>query len=160
MGFPKQEYWSGLPFPSPGGSSQSESEVAQSCLTLCDPMDCSLPGSSVHGIFQATVLEWIAISLCRGSSQPRDRTWVSCILDRRFTVWATREVPGSSVHGVFQALVLEWIAISFSRGSSQTRDHTGVSCVAGRFFTTEPLGKPLDMDYVPINKGLLCWLRW
>ena len=48
--------------------SESESEVAQSCLTLCDPMDCSLPGSSVHGIFQAIVLEWIAISFSRGSN--------------------------------------------------------------------------------------------
>ena len=50
----------------------SESEVAQSCPTLCDPIDCSLPGSSVHEIFQAIVLEWIAISFSRGSSQPRD----------------------------------------------------------------------------------------
>ena len=55
-------------------------------------MDCSLPGSSVHGIFQATVLEWIAISFSRGSSRPRDRTQVSLIVDRRLTVWATREV--------------------------------------------------------------------
>ena len=55
-------------------------------------MDCSLPGSSVHGIFQAIVLEWIAISFSRGSSQPRDQTQVSCIVDRRFTLWATREV--------------------------------------------------------------------
>ena len=47
---------------------KSESEVAQSCPTLCDPMGCSLPGSSVHGIFQATVLEWVAISFSRGSS--------------------------------------------------------------------------------------------
>ena len=47
---------------------ESESEVTQSCLTLCDPMDCSLPGSSVHGIFQAIVLKWIAISFSRGSS--------------------------------------------------------------------------------------------
>ena len=51
---------------------ESESEVAQSCLTLCDPMDCSLPGSSVHGILQARILEWVAISFSRGSSQPRD----------------------------------------------------------------------------------------
>ena len=71
---------------------QSESEVAQSCPTLCDPMDCSLPSSSIHGIFQAIVLEWIAISFSRGSSQPRDQTWVSRIVDRRFTIWATREV--------------------------------------------------------------------
>ena len=49
---------------------KSESEVAQSCLTLCDPMDCSLPGSSVHGIFQAIVLEWIAISFSRGLPDP------------------------------------------------------------------------------------------
>ena len=46
----------------------SESEAAQSCPTLCDLMDCSLPGSSVHGIFQAKVLEWVSISFCRGSS--------------------------------------------------------------------------------------------
>ena len=70
----------------------SESEVAQSCPTLCEPMDCSLPGSSVHGIFQAIVLEWIAISFSRGSSWPRDRTQVSHIVGRRFTIWATSEV--------------------------------------------------------------------
>ena len=67
-------------------------EVTQLCPTLCDPMDCSLPGSSVHGIFQAIVLEWIAISFSRGSSQPRDRTQVSHIVDRCFTVWATMAV--------------------------------------------------------------------
>ena len=50
----------------------SESEVAQSCPTLYNPMDCSLPGSSVHGIFQARILEWVAISFSRRSSQPRD----------------------------------------------------------------------------------------
>ena len=54
-------------------------EVAQSCPTLCDPMDCSLPGSSLHGILQARVLEWVAITFSKGSSQPRDRTRVSCI---------------------------------------------------------------------------------
>ena len=67
------------------------SEVAQLCPTLCDPMDTSLPGSVIHGIFQARILEWTAISFSRGSSWPRDQTWVSCIADRRFTVWATRE---------------------------------------------------------------------
>jgi len=72
--------------------SESESEVAQSCPTLCDPMDCSLQCSSVHEIFQARVLEWVAISFSRGSSQPRDRIWISHIVGRRFTVRATREV--------------------------------------------------------------------
>ena len=67
------------------------SEVAQSCPTLCDPMDCSLPGFSVHGIFQARVLERVAISFSRGSSWPRDRPQVSCIAGRCFTLWATRE---------------------------------------------------------------------
>ena len=69
------------------------SEVAQSCPTLCDSMNCSLPSFSIHGLFQARVLEWTAISFSRGSSQPRDRTWVSCIAGRCFTVWATREAP-------------------------------------------------------------------
>ena len=60
LGFSRQEHWSGLPFPSP--MHESESEVAQSCPTLSDPMDCSLPGSSAHGIFQARVLEWCYIA--------------------------------------------------------------------------------------------------
>ena len=59
-GFSRQEHWSGLPFPSP--MRESESEVAQLCPTLTDPMDCSLPGSSVHGISQARLLEGGAIS--------------------------------------------------------------------------------------------------
>ena len=62
MGFFRQEYWSGLSLPSPMHKSENESEVAQSCPTLRDPMDYSLPGSSVHGIFQARVLEWVAIA--------------------------------------------------------------------------------------------------
>ena len=62
--------------------------VAQLCLTLCDPMDCSLPGSSVHGILQARILEWVAISFSRGSSRPRDWTQVSRIAGRLFNLWA------------------------------------------------------------------------
>ena len=58
LGFSRQEHWSGLPFPSP----IRQSEVAQSCPALHDPMDCSSPGSSIHGIFQARVLEWVAIT--------------------------------------------------------------------------------------------------
>ena len=67
------------------------SEVAQSSLTLCFLMDCNLPCSSIHGIFQARVLEWVAISFSRGSFRPRDRAQVSCIVGRHFTVWGTRE---------------------------------------------------------------------
>ena len=74
-------------------SNRKESAVAQSCPALCNPVDCSPPGFSVHGILQARVLEWVAISFSRGSSQSRDRTWVSRIRDRRFNLWATREAP-------------------------------------------------------------------
>ena len=72
--------------------SESESEVTQSCLTVCDPMDCSPPGSSDHGILPARILEWVAMSFSRGSSQPRDRTQVSRIEGRCFNLWTTREV--------------------------------------------------------------------
>ena len=65
--------------------------VTKSCPTLCDPMDCSLPGSSVHGIFQARILEWVAISFSRGSSQPRDQTHDCCIGRRILCHWTTRE---------------------------------------------------------------------
>ena len=69
-------------------------QVAKKLLSrvrLSDSMDCSLPGSSVHGIFQARILEWVAISFFRGSSQPRDWPQVSRIVGRRFTIWVTRE---------------------------------------------------------------------
>ena len=67
---------------------KSESEVIQSCPALCDPMNCSLSGSSVHGIFQARILEWVAIFFSRGSSRPRDQTWVSCIVSQ---FWVAKE---------------------------------------------------------------------
>ena len=66
-------------------------EVTQSCQTLCDPIDCSLPGSSVHGIFQARILDWVAIFFSRGSSWPRDLAQISLIIAGRLsTAWATR----------------------------------------------------------------------
>ena len=64
-----------------------ESEVTQSCSTLCNPMDCSVPCSPVHGIFQARELECVAISFFRGSSWPRDRIRVSHIVGKCFTIW-------------------------------------------------------------------------
>ena len=70
---------------------ESESVVAQSCLTAGNPTDCSPPGSSVHGILQARVLEWVAIPFSKGSSHPRDGTWASCTAGRFFTAWATKE---------------------------------------------------------------------
>ena len=73
------------------------------CPTLCDPMDCSLPGSSVHVIFQARVLEWVAIFSSRGSSWPRDRTCVFCIVRQILYHWATCEV------------YLEWLSLHNNR---------------------------------------------
>ena len=65
--------------------------VTQSCPTLQDTMDCNPPGSSVHAILQARILDWVAILFSRESSQPREWTQVSLIADRFFTVWVTRE---------------------------------------------------------------------
>ena len=72
--------------------------VAQLCLTLCDPMDCSLPGTSVYGLLQANILEWVAISLTNGSSCPRDRTRNSCISS--FGRWTSLWGQYSACHKV------------------------------------------------------------
>ena len=105
----------------------------------CNPMDCSLPGSSVHGISQARILEGVSICFSRGSSWPRDQIRVACNAGRVFTDWVTREAPfllaaaaeslqscltlcdpidgsppGSPVPRILQARTLEWVAISFS----------------------------------------------
>ena len=101
-----EEFWSGrrppYPIPARGNVKRCFSVclyvcmcvcvlVAQLCLTLCDSMDCSSPGSYVHRILQARILEWVAIPFSRAASQPRDGTWVSHIEGRFFTGWATRE---------------------------------------------------------------------
>ena len=70
---------------------KSESEVAQLCPTLCDPMHCSLLGLSIRGILHARILEWVAISFSKRSFQPRDRTQAPHIAGRSFTIWPTRE---------------------------------------------------------------------
>ena len=107
---------------------KSVSEVTQSCLTLSDPMDCSPPGSSVHGIFQAGVLEWGAIAFSG------------------LTLWdpINYSLPGSSVQDINLAKILDLVAISSSRGSSQPRDWTCNSCI-GRwiFLPLSHLGSPL-----------------
>ena len=81
--------------------------VTQSCPALCDPMDCSPPGSSVHGILQARILKWVAFLFLRGSSQSRDRTWVSCIAGRFFTT----ESPGLKCF--INAVSSTWKTLSF-----------------------------------------------
>ena len=89
--------------------------VSQSCLTLCDPMVCSLPGSSVHGILPARILDWVAYPFSRGSSQPKDQTGVSCIAGGFFTCWATREAFATPV----QSSPYPWVMVLSSMKHSQ-----------------------------------------
>ena len=106
---------------------KSQSEFAQSCPTLCDPMDCSLPGSSIHGIFQARVLEWGAIAMCM----------LSCFNCAQLSATTDCSLPCSSVHGILPARILEWVAMSSPRGSSQPRtEPTSLMypALAGGFF--------------------------
>ena len=98
--------------------------VAQLCPILCDPMDCSLPSTSVHEILQAGILEWGTMPSSRRSSKPQGRTQVYCIAGGFFTVWATQEAQeywsGQLVPSPGEC--------------SQPRNKTGVSCIAGGFF--------------------------
>ena len=129
--------------------------LSPSRVWLCHPVDCSPPGSSVHGISQARKLECVAISFSREPSQPRDWTYISWIGRQILYHSTTREalqsevaqsrptlcdpmdcsLPGFSIHGILQARILEWVAISFSRRSSWPRDWTRIFRIAGRCFT-------------------------
>ena len=115
------------------------SEVAQSCPTLCNPMDCSLPGSSVHGIFQARILEWVAISFSRGSSRPWDWTQVFCIAGRRFTIWATRACIISNLYRNFQ---MKMIGLLISCPWQEFSDRTG------RIIQTSPTLTQMTWEYM------------
>ena len=117
---------------------KSESEVAQSCPTLSDPMDCSLPGSSIHGIFQARELEWGATAFSKITINTLlmekfvqliffiyslllssfGRVKVKVLVTHSCSILCDPvdcSLPGSSVHGLFQARVLEWGATAFSK---------------------------------------------
>ena len=101
-------------------------KVPKLCSILCNPMDCSLPGSSAHRLLQARTLEWVANPFSRASSQPRDRTQASHIAGRIFTVLSHQGSPRIS----------EWVVYPFCKGCSRPRNWTRVSCIAGRFFTS------------------------
>ena len=100
--------------------------VPKLCPTLCDPVDCSLPGSSVRGISQARILEWVAILFSRGSSLPRDQTQVSCIAGRFFTIWDTKEASSSRCHREIQVIGLLYLQ------KSRVTLHTKINFKASR----------------------------
>ena len=89
--------------------------VSPSCLILCDTKDYNPPGSSVHGISQARILDWVAIPFYRGSSRPRDWTWVSCLAGGFFTIWAaTRQAqPGLGSHFSHHSLNISGFSTSY-----------------------------------------------
>ena len=95
--------------------------VTQPCPTLCNPMDCSLPGSSAHGILLARILEWVAVLFSRGSFWPRDWTCGSCIAGEFLTVWATREALSQVSGFELQDLPFEIIVSLYSSCFTQDR---------------------------------------
>ena len=113
--------------------------VAQSCPTLCYHMDCSPPGSSVHGILQARILEWVDMTSSRGPFHARDRSQVSHIAGRLFYHLSYQRSPR----------ILEYVAYPFSRGSSRPRNWTGVSCIAGGLFTNRAIREALEITGTP-----------
>ena len=108
--------------------------VSQLCLNLCDPMDCSPPGFSVHGILQARILEWDDISFLRVSSWLRDQTHVSCIGRQILYLWATREAP-NKLYGLFLK--------SWKHSEANTILSSYWSDIPGRLWTQRKGAKPL-----------------
>ena len=114
---------------------KSESEVAHSCPTLSDPMDCSLPGSSIHGIFQARVLEWGAIAFSESGS----------------VVSNSLQDHGLYHPRILQARILEWVAFPFSRASYQPRDQTQSPALQADSLPAESQGKPKNIGVVSLS---------
>ena len=132
-------------------------------------MDCSPPGSSVHGVLQARIPEWVAILFSGGFTRPRDQTGASCTAGRFFNIWVSRERKWKwkwksqsyptlwnpmdyTVHGILQARLLEWVVVPFSRGSSQTRNGTGVTYIVGGFFVSwANQGSPRIVEWVSLT---------
>ena len=108
----------------------------QCCFPVAQlqPMDCSPPGSSVHGILQTRILEWVAISFSRDLPYLGIKPGSLVLADGFFTVWAIREAETTWFLKTEEGRILEWVAISFSRGSSWRRCRTQVSFIVGRSF--------------------------
>ena len=129
-------------------------------------MDCSLPDSSVHGIIQARIPEWVAIRFSRESSQPRDQAVSNYpfslhLQEKNHPILNESEkqkllshvwlfATPWTVHGILQARILAWVAFPFSRVSSQPRDRTQVSRIAGGFFTSWATSSVHSLSHVQL----------
>ena len=139
-------------------------QVTQSCPTLCNPMGCSPPGSPVHGILQAWILEWVAIPFSKSSSQPKDWTQDSCIAGGFLTAWTTREAPPTPRHYPLQvkvllALVLNATTTLHSSGSppgSRDPRNSGFFSAGrwGRIHSPPKLAAEIRSTWLPTNLGL------
>ena len=127
----------------------------QLCPTLCDPMDYNPPGSSVYGILQARILEWVAIPFSRGFSRFRDQAWVSCIAVRFFTIWAIREAQpqGAQVQFLVGELrshrlcvtVKRYIYFFFNEVSGRSGDGIKICGSLHSTISTVPKAKAISM---------------
>ena len=116
-------------------------------------MDCGQPGASVHGILQARILEWIAISFSRGSSWPRNWTWVSCIADRFITDWATREALRCQIFLIW----LQFSSVQLSRVRLFETPWTAACQASLSIINSRSLFKLTSIELVmPSNHLILC----
>ena len=144
---------------------ESESEVTHSCPTLCNPMDCSLWGSPIHGIFQGKVLAWVSTSFSRVSSQPRDWTEVSCMAGRLFTIWTTKEAH--HVHFVwhqFSSVAQSCLTLSDPMNCSMpglpVHHQTHVHWVSDAIQPSHPLSSPSPPAPNPYqHQSLFQWVN-
>ena len=132
MGFSRQEYWSGLPFPSPGDLPEPGIKPKSPALQVY-----SLPSELLGEALRQAIHRTYRYVIQNGQRPLLQLLlWLPALCS-----YKDYRPPSSSAHGIFPAKILEWVTISFSRGSSWPRDWKCISCLAGRFFTTEPPGK-------------------
>ena len=132
--------------------------IAQLCLTLCDPTDCSLPGSSVHAVLQARTLEWVAIPFSRESSQPGDWTQISCIAGSFFTIWAIRETKYKCFiqlqYWVITIHLLQQLAFPYGSDSEESACNAGDQSLIPRLGRSPGGGNGNSLQYSCLENSM------